>query len=94
MRYLWILLFLTLFISCEKSDLIPVEKGISYELAKYRKEQISNIVYDLSFNIPIQKSQPIPAKVTVNFTVKDLNNNLILDFNENSKKPAMGGGRA
>lgn len=86
MRYLWILLFLTLFISCEKSDLIPVEKGISYELAKYRKEQISNIVYDLSFNIPIQKSQPIPAKVTVNFTVKDLNNNLILDFNENSKK--------
>ena len=76
-----------LFFSCNKeSERIALEKGISYELAKYRKQQIANVVYDLHFKIPKEKEKPITTRLELNFNVKDLKNDVILDFNEEASK--------
>ena len=47
------LLIIFLLMSCasDRKKLI-IEKGISYELAQYRKQQLSDIVYRLHFSIP------------------------------------------
>jgi aminopeptidase N len=59
-----------------------LEKGISLELAKYRKQQVSNVVYHLDFDIPTTKTEPIPASLTLTLIIQDLTNDLFLDFNE------------
>ena len=80
-----LLLFITFFLllSCSsKEDTIRLEKGISLELAKYRKQQVSNVVYHLDFDIPTTKTVPIPASLTLTLIIQDLTNDLFLDFNE------------
>jgi len=79
------LFFITLFLllSCAlKEDTISLENGISLELANYRKQQVSNVVYHLDFDIPEDKTAPIPASLTLTLTIQDLTNDLFLDFNE------------
>ena len=80
-----LLFFITLFLllSCSlKEDTISLEKGISLELANYRKQQVSNVVYYLDFDIPAEKTAPIPASLTLTLMIHDLTNDLFLDFNE------------
>ena len=73
---------LILLLSCSlKEDTIGLEKGISLELAKYRKQQVSNVVYDLDFNIPAAKSAPILSSLTLMLTIQELSQDLFLDFN-------------
>ena len=70
-------------LSCAlKEDTISLENGISLELANYRKQQVSNVVYQLDFDIPADKTVPIPASLTLTLTIQDLTNDLFLDFNE------------
>ena len=82
----YVLFFLSFlfFISCSKNqeDKIILEKGISFDLAKYRKKQISEVVYSLHFKIPKEKKLPIYTRLEINFIVNDLKNNVFLDFNE------------
>ena len=81
------LLIIFLLMSCasDRKKLI-IEKGISYELAQYRKQQLSDIVYRLHFSIPKEKDQPISTTLQVEFTVNDLQNDVFLDFNEATAK--------
>ena len=55
------------FISCSQNqeDKIILEKGISFELAKYRKKQISEVVYTLHFKIPKEKKLPIYSRLEI-----------------------------
>ena len=88
MRF-WFFLFSFCYfiISCdEKKAPLKIEKGISYELAQYRKQQISEVVYSLHFKIPIEKAVPIAAILNLEININDLENDLILDFNEESSK--------
>ena len=55
------------------------ERGVSFELATVRKATITNLEYDLS--LTIQKSDPIPAVVTLDFDLAELTAPLVLDFN-------------
>lgn len=76
-----------LFLSCDKKqEGLTLETGISYQLAKYRKQQIADVVYNLHFKIPKEKANPIPSKLELNFIVKDLKNDVFLDFNEVTSK--------
>ena len=59
--------------------------GVSLDLAQYRAEQVSNVVYDLSFFIPEHKEQPIDSKLKLTAIIADLTNPLYLDFKEDSK---------
>lgn len=83
-QILVIFLFTILLTSCQekKHSEILIKKGISYELATYRKLQVTDVKYKLTFNIPEAKSEIISSKLKLAVTINDLTNNLILDFNE------------
>ena len=44
-----------------------IEDGVSLSLAKHRSEILSDISYDLSFDIPPQKDSAVCGKVTISF---------------------------
>ncbi|WP_276496336.1 M1 family metallopeptidase [Pontibacter litorisediminis] len=64
------------------SEPIPVETGVSKELADYRKQVLSRIAYDISLQIPEQKQQPILGSETITFRLSDNSRPLQLDFKE------------
>ncbi|GGF00181.1 M1 family metallopeptidase [Flavobacterium limi] len=74
----------TIGFSQSKQKLI-VENGVSEQMAIFRKHQISDIKYGLSFEIPNQKSENINSSLTLSLTLSDLSEPLILDFKENSQ---------
>lgn len=78
------LLALTLIGCPQKKEIKPlqVEKGISLDLANYRKEQIKNLHYALNFSIPKSQEDPIPTTLVLAANITDLQYDLILDFNE------------
>ncbi|MXO03489.1 M1 family aminopeptidase [Flavobacterium sp. HBTb2-11-1] len=59
-----------------------LENGVSEQLAKFRKKQISDLQYSLSFEIPNQKAENINSDLTINLSLSDLSQPLILDFKE------------
>ena len=61
-----------------------LERGVSFELAQHRSATISNVEYDLSFEI--EKSGPIPANVTIRFELSDNSQPVVLDFNSPTAK--------
>ncbi|MEN8880432.1 MAG: M1 family aminopeptidase, partial [Polaribacter sp.] len=85
-NYLVIISVFLLFSCDKKQEKLKLEKGISYDLAKYRKQQISDIVYNLHFKIPAEKTKAIASKSIINFNVKNLENDVYLDFNEATSK--------
>lgn len=60
------------------------DSGISLELAQFRKQQVANIHYNLSFDIPAEKSDPIPSHLSLDVELNNLSQPLILDFHEES----------
>jgi aminopeptidase N len=60
--------------------IIAFEKGVSLELAKYRKATISGINYTLHLTIPEAKIEPIAAKMSSTFNLSDISQDLQLDF--------------
>ena len=62
------------------------DAGISKELAELRVSQFDEIHYNLDFQIPAKKEEPIPAMLKLEVTVLSLDYPLILDFNEKSEK--------
>ena len=55
------------------------EKGVSKELAQQRKANISNVHYDLTFNIPAEAKTPVTGKAVITFNLLE-KNNVVFDF--------------
>lgn len=61
------------------------EAGVSAELAKARKAAITELGYELAFDIPECKDSSIAAEETIRFTLgKDMD--VVLDFREDGRK--------
>ena len=86
--YFSIIACFLLLISCKTEDnsTLKLETGISYELAKFRKQQIEDVVYNLHFKIPEEKTNPISSKLQVDFIINNLKNDVLFDFNEETSK--------
>ena len=56
-----------------------IERGVSFELSRQRKRDISNLEYQLYFSI--QESGPVHARVRIHFDWKPSSAPLIIDFN-------------
>ena len=56
-----------------------LSKGVPKELADHRKVNISNVVYDLTFNIPSNLSHKVTGTAIISFDLKE-QEDLILDF--------------
>jgi len=82
------LLFFIVFIltSCREVAPYKVEKGVSKRLNDYRKQTISAIGYQLSFNIPAEKAAPVTGKETLSFSLLENKKPLVIDFKETSDK--------
>ncbi len=65
---------------CKRDDDKLLEPGVSIELAKHRKQNISNIHYNLFFNLPSDENEKITGTSNISFTIADNNSQLILDF--------------
>lgn len=57
----------------------PLSKGVSKELANQRKANISNVIYDLSFNIPANLNEKVTGKNIITFDLKE-KADVVLDF--------------
>lgn len=66
----------------EQKDIF--QKGISLELAQLRKQQISEVLYSLGFKIPNEKTSKISSTLLLELSLNNLENDLILDFNEDT----------
>ncbi|MFT7899461.1 M1 family aminopeptidase [Tenacibaculum ascidiaceicola] len=87
--YKYLLFFcLSLSIACKKEQnkLPKITNGISLELAQFRKQQVSDVVYNLNFSIPLKKEDPIPSELKINLNLTNTENDLILDFNEKTDR--------
>lgn len=62
-----------------------LDVGIPLPMAEYRKVQVSNVIYELAFQIPAQKHEPITAQMNLTLSLNDLSQPLYLDFNEEAK---------
>ena len=56
-----------------------LSRGVTKELAEHRKANISNVIYDLTFNIPADQNQKVTGCVVICFDVKKAED-IILDF--------------
>ena len=70
--------------SKQKGNLV-LENGVSEQMAIFRKHQISNVSYGLSFEIPKQKDQAIISNLKLDLTLSDLSQPLYLDFKEKTE---------
>ncbi|KAF2507757.1 peptidase M1 [Flavobacterium zhairuonense] len=61
------------------------QNGVSEQLAQFRKKQISDVQYQLSFEIPNQKNEDINSSLTVNLNLSDVSKPLVLDFKEKTQ---------
>ena len=82
-RFLWCFIIVT---ACNKAVEHPslLSPGISLDLANYRKQQVSDVVYSLSFKIPLKKEEAIASKLDLELNITDLEHPLYLDFKEDS----------
>ncbi|MDF0708351.1 M1 family metallopeptidase [Flagellimonas okinawensis] len=81
-RVLSTLFVLTLFLACNPRPKVNLlEEGIPLKMAEYRKEQVSDVVYSLSFDIPSDRQEPIPSTLQLDLNIHDLSQPLYLDFN-------------
>lgn len=69
-------------IGCSQS--IQNVPGVSLELAEFRKEQISDLHYAISLDIPSDKENPIPGNIIIDFNLKENLIDIPLDFKEDS----------
>ncbi len=68
MKYAILLLISLFLLRCSSPDNhLLTAPGISQELATHRAERISELQYDLFFDIPLEQEAPIPASVTLEF---------------------------
>ncbi|RZT91826.1 aminopeptidase N [Ancylomarina subtilis] len=71
------------FASCSTSrQALPLEPGVTKNLADYRAENISNLEYQLQFDIPKGKEEAIPGQNKMTFNLKSVEQDLQIDFRE------------
>lgn len=81
-RRLFCLLAIGMLAGCSQ---VPVEPGVSRELALDRASRIHDIRYELDFRIPEDKAMPLEGTETLVFTLKD-RGVVQLDFREGAEK--------
>ena len=60
-------------------DQVP-EPGVPAQLAAERSARISNVRYELHFNIPSSQAEPVNGRATIRFELSDPSRALALDF--------------
>lgn len=78
----FLLSFIPSILMADTNEPLAVVKGVSWELASYRKENISNINYDIELEISERPNVPIKAVSLINFDLEKKTQDLQIDFKE------------
>ncbi|MCK0107918.1 M1 family aminopeptidase [Flavobacteriaceae bacterium S0825] len=85
MKQIYLGLLALFLVACNNNDKVTesalLAKGISLDLAEFRAEQLSNIEYHLTFDIPESLDAPVVSKLKLEANILNLQQPLILDFN-------------
>ncbi len=82
MKFAFTFILISLVLSaCTNNADMEIVKGVSHELAQKRKSNISDVNYQLFFNIPNSLSEKVTGKLKLSFQLTDVSHNLVLDFN-------------
>src|SRR5262245_5029842 len=79
MRLVLALAFTSLMVQPSQVKLDP-DLGVGDTLAAARAGRLSNLRYDLAFTIPAQKTQPVAGRELIRFSLKDVDEPLVLDY--------------
>lgn len=72
-----------LLLSCSSDPKESIQIGVDLSMAEYRKAHISNINYELDFNIPADKTASIEGFEIIKFDLSSTEQDIQLDFNVN-----------
>ncbi|WP_373331067.1 hypothetical protein [Salmonirosea aquatica] len=84
MKKIPILFLILIYTSCRQMPTQPVilVEGVSEQLARHRRQVLTNIAYQLEFTIPEKKEADIAARESISFVWKKNSTALSLDFKE------------
>lgn len=74
------LLFIALLVAACRQQQMPVETGISKQLADWRSQHISDLNYRLSFRIPAERQANVRGEVQAFFKLDEAGQDLQFDF--------------
>lgn len=72
--------------ACSNNKEVLIEKGVSLDLAEFRKANVSIVNYKLEFRVPEDFNQEIQALEDLTFNLEDNSQDLQLDFKEKPEK--------
>ena len=78
--------FLMVCMGCTDQQDELLQPGISKALASLRAKSVSNVNYNLIFDIPADKQKSIKAEITIDFDYEATGKPLLLDFNANPER--------
>ena len=79
MKKVMIFFLLAMCLSTQSVKAQMLTKGVSKELAEHRKANISQVVYDLTFNIPSKPYESVKGKAIISFNL-EVREDVVLDF--------------
>ncbi|MCP5381713.1 MAG: ERAP1-like C-terminal domain-containing protein [Kordiimonadaceae bacterium] len=85
LAFSFIFLFLTVNSSpvfAQLNEPLPITAGVSWDLAKFRKKNISDINYKIDLNIPALANVSISGSSEISFVLNDVSSDLQIDFTE------------
>ncbi|MFS4456224.1 M1 family metallopeptidase [Maribacter sp. 2304DJ31-5] len=76
------------FFSCRDKSVVTtkIQDGVSLELASHRSKQVTEVVYKLAFQIPLEKEAPIVSELVLEVSISEAKAPLYLDFKEETSR--------
>lgn len=68
----------------QKVKPVPVEAGVSYQLAQYRHSVISDILYRISIKVPAARNERVTGDIGIQFILKSVDQPLQIDFKQDA----------
>ena len=92
MKKILLILVLAAVFSCGKQadPVFELNEGVPWELASHRKAQVSDVKYQLTFNIPGKREDSIPSRLILELSLATSKQPLVLDFKTDKVKPGSG----
>ena len=82
--FIFLIVLLGIMSACqEQKEITP---GVSRDLARERSKSITELQYQLEFDIPENRSDPIPARMVMTCSIASDVGDIVLDFNEQTEK--------
>jgi aminopeptidase N len=84
-KLLLLLMGLNIGVSAQnKAKPVPVEPGVSFQLAQYRQSVIGNLKYDISLVLPELRTEAVTGNINIHFFLKSSDQPLQIDFKQDA----------